>query len=87
MGGRDLEGAISSGVRGGPTADHGLDRRADLPNGMSGRYWQALGAQHAEALLAHGFDAVKRVQALRYFTWRCGRLMRLRPTLPQAPDA
>jgi hypothetical protein len=39
---------------------------------QSGKFWQELGAEHAEALQQHGFDSVKRVQALRYFTWRWG---------------
>lgn len=37
-----------------------------------GQFWQALGEDHAEALQAHGFASVKRVQALRYFNWRWG---------------
>ena len=37
-----------------------------------GKFWQALGEEHAEALDEHGFDVVKRVQALRYFNWRWG---------------
>ena len=47
------------------------DPKAEEVTGQ-GQFWKALGAEHAEALEAHGFDAVKRVQALRYFTWRWG---------------
>jgi putative sugar O-methyltransferase len=34
------------------------------------RFWQQLGAEHARDLEALGPERVKRVQALRYFTWR-----------------
>ncbi|HET9497994.1 MAG TPA: putative sugar O-methyltransferase, partial [Candidatus Limnocylindria bacterium] len=37
-----------------------------------GKFWEDLAAEHADALEVHGFDSVKRVQALRYFTWRWG---------------
>lgn len=34
------------------------------------KFWTKLGQQHAQELRDHGFDSVKRVHALRYFTWR-----------------
>lgn len=34
------------------------------------RFWGRLGLDHADALSRQGFEKVKRVQALRYFTWR-----------------
>jgi putative sugar O-methyltransferase len=34
------------------------------------RFWVALGERHREDLTVHGFDQIKRQQALRYFTWR-----------------
>lgn len=37
---------------------------------MTSRFWRQLGAEHAAKLDAHGFESVKRVQALRYFNWR-----------------
>ncbi|MBA2372062.1 MAG: putative sugar O-methyltransferase [Chloroflexi bacterium] len=33
-------------------------------------FWKRLGREHEVQLARHGFDAVKRQQALRYFTWR-----------------
>ena len=38
--------------------------------GEPSRFWRALAATHAADLEEHGFDRVKRRQALRYFTWR-----------------
>jgi putative sugar O-methyltransferase len=38
-------------------------------NGSSA-FWLRLGREHASALAEHGFRAIKRRQALRYFTWR-----------------
>lgn len=34
------------------------------------RFWEQLGDEHRQDLESHGFDLVKRRQALRYFTWR-----------------
>lgn len=34
------------------------------------RFWEELGARHARDLAEHGFDEVKRHQALKYFNWR-----------------
>ena len=34
------------------------------------RFWEQLGEAHRHDLDLHGFDAFKRHQALRYFTWR-----------------
>lgn len=34
------------------------------------RFWTKVGAEHEAELAEHGFDAFKRKQALRYFTWR-----------------
>lgn len=34
------------------------------------RFWQSLGAEHADDLARHGLDQLKRRQALRYFTWQ-----------------
>jgi putative sugar O-methyltransferase len=33
------------------------------------KFWQALGTEHAADLDSYGIDAIKRHQALRYFTW------------------
>jgi putative sugar O-methyltransferase len=33
------------------------------------KFWAALGGQHAQDVAEHGYDDVKRRQALRYFTW------------------
>lgn len=33
-------------------------------------FWQQLAQEHARSLESHGFDQVKRHQALRYFTWQ-----------------
>jgi putative sugar O-methyltransferase len=41
------------------------------------RFWATLGSQHAAELHEHGFDQIKRRQALRYFTWQW-QLERLR---------
>ena len=37
---------------------------------MTSRFWDRLGAEHKAALATNGMERVKRVQALRYFTWR-----------------
>lgn len=37
---------------------------------MTSEFWVDLADAHAAALDDHGFDRVKRVQALRYFTWQ-----------------
>ena len=37
---------------------------------MTSRFWDRLGAEHAARLEENGLGQVKRVQALRYFTWR-----------------
>jgi putative sugar O-methyltransferase len=34
------------------------------------QFWERLGSEHAADLDRHGFERVKRVQALRYFNWR-----------------
>src|SRR6266511_3903547 len=39
---------------------------AEPPSG----FWEQLGEVHRRELDLHGFDACKRHQALRYFTWR-----------------
>lgn len=33
-------------------------------------FWMKLGEEHESQLAQHGFDEIKRQQALRYFTWR-----------------
>ena len=43
-----------------------VDRDLATPS----RFWADLAGEHTAALEAHGLDRVKRVQALRYFTWR-----------------
>ena len=37
---------------------------------MTSEFWTELAHAHDEALAEHGFADVKRIQALRYFTWR-----------------
>jgi hypothetical protein len=37
---------------------------------MISRFWKRLATEHEHDLEQYGFDLVKRVQALRYFTWR-----------------
>ena len=39
---------------------------ADTPS----EFWRELGDEHRQALDEHGYDGVKRHQALRYFTWQ-----------------
>jgi hypothetical protein len=41
-----------------------------VTNFEGSEFWRELGSEHAASLDAHGFGLVKRVQALRYFTWR-----------------
>ena len=37
--------------------------------GQPSRFWERLGLSHAQDLEQYGFQAFKRHQALRYFTW------------------
>ena len=37
---------------------------------MVSRFWQRLNEEHSAQLADHGLESIKRVQALRYFTWR-----------------
>jgi len=41
-----------------------------LPAGEISKFWQELQAVHVQLLEEHGPEAIKRQQALRYFTWR-----------------
>ncbi len=40
------------------------------PFSRPSRFWEELAAEHTEELASEGFEAVKRRQALRYFTWQ-----------------
>jgi putative sugar O-methyltransferase len=39
-------------------------------HGAISDFWKELQAEHTQALQDHGLEAIKRQQALRYFTWR-----------------
>jgi putative sugar O-methyltransferase len=47
-----------------------LEGGSTLPAGEISKFWQELQAVHVQLLEEHGPEAIKRQQALRYFTWR-----------------
>ncbi len=47
--------------------DLDLDPKSDLAT--PSKFWAALGGRHAQDVTEHGYDDLKRRQALRYFTW------------------
>src|ERR1700730_18385889 len=71
-GGGDRQGGVSGPDRAVvlPDSTRTCGNHRGVTVGEPSAFWRQLGADHASSLASHGFDDIKRRQALRYFTWQ-----------------